>query len=822
MKNTNPTTITRRQKRNRWLLSLMIGLGYLFAVNLYIDSAKPEPSPVRDASTAPSTVSPPATALLPAQPMEVQETEHPFPLHQAIETNNHRRVAALLPQEKFLAQTDIKGHTALHVAVMRNNLETAAALVLAGSNPVAQNYQGKTPFFLHEVTRDYNRTDRFQQLLQGTVWHSEIMQVELSQRIAQAVFYIAAQASDRALMAQAISRGADINQPMTPDGRVVLHDTTSFELAEHLINLGADIEVQDDDGDTPLISAAKAGKSRVATALLNAGASVDTKNHRAKSALAMSIETGRDGYPKIVSALIAHGATIDQSHWIAAVSKRSAKVLRAIINQNVEFPPLADGGQEILKQAQARGGPAVLSLLQAHPTISEQLKTLQNEQAYEREEDFQQLASSFSPHLRIICGVLTILPVIVAFLMANLMRPSWRQWVASMIFGALAAYLLLLPVEIYQGITRLQFWGAPLSGIGIIIAGLVILIAAAIAASATTVIMAMRQIGKATKAHQRLTHRWGASIALVSLFAVLGLHHSEQIEILDRAYVSLAVPQAVSDKDATRQRTANIPSQQNIQADKVETWFENVRKQRVDQITSALANGQDPNVKDSKGYTALHITVFQRHTYEISARLLDAGADVNIPDPNGKLPLCIALRLDRPGRETATLISVMQLLLNHGASIRHPDCAPIHLAQNPATLDWLLANGAEIDGTMRYGNPGRSDFGRASALWHAVRDNNLSKTQALLRRGANPNAIESNKGFSVLQVALVSTRYKSAPTPETKAIIDLLLANGADPRWVAYDGTDLPTIDAHNLLSANRIDSTQSTAAHEKGESLRS
>ena len=790
MKTDHPTTVTRRQKINRWLLFLMIGLGYLFAVNLYIDSARPAPSPVRDSVVSAPVVLPPATVLPQAKSMELEEIEHPFPLHQAIETNNSPQVAELLSQEKYLSQTDKEGNTALHVAVKRNKLETTAALMLAGANPVAQNNLGKTPFFLREGTSDYNRTDRFQQLLHDPLWHLEIMQAAPPQRIAQAVFYIAAQASDQTLITEAISQGADINQPMTPDGRVVLHDLTSWALAKQLIDLGADTEVQDNNGDTPLISAAKAGKSRIATTLLNAGASVDSKNHRSKSALAMAIETGRDGYPNIVSELLAHGATVDQSHWIAAVSKRSAKVLRAMVNHDVNFPTLADGGQEILQQAQARGGPTVLSLLQTHPTISKQLSTLQAAQRHERKEGIQQLAGAFAPHLLIIFSALTILPVIVAFLMANLIRPSWRQWVASMVLSALAVYLLLLPAEVYQGITRLQFWGAPIDGIGIIVAGIVVLIATAIAATATPAIMAMRNKGETTEAHQQLPYRSGASIALAVLFAVLGLHHSEQIQILDRAYVSLAIPQAAADKDTTKIRTANIPSQQETQTDKVQSWFENVRKQRVDQIASALANGQDPDVRDSRGYTALHITVSQRHTDEISALLLDAGADVNLPDPTGKLPLCIALRLDRPGRETATVISVMQLLVNHGASMRHPDCAPIHLADNPVTLEWLLTNGAELDGAMRYGTSGRSDFGRISALWHAASDSNLSKAQELLRLGADPNTRDSNKGVSVLQAALANAQYKPA-TPETKAIIDLLLANGADPDSVAYDGTSL-------------------------------
>ena len=82
-----------------------------------------------------------------------------------------------------------------------------------------------------------------------------------------------------------------------------------------LIEAGADIDGQDEDGTTPLMDAAYRGDDQMAHELIRAGASVTTPNKKLQTALHLTISSSRWAYRKgcssVVKALIEAGADIN-------------------------------------------------------------------------------------------------------------------------------------------------------------------------------------------------------------------------------------------------------------------------------------------------------------------------------------------------------------------------------------------------------------------------------------------------------------------------------------------------------------------------------
>jgi len=64
--------------------------------------------------------------------------------------------------------------------------------------------------------------------------------------------------------------------------------TNNLDLVALLVERGADINIANGNGDTPLIDAACKGKNEMLEYLLNNGADIDAKNYAGTSALDMA------------------------------------------------------------------------------------------------------------------------------------------------------------------------------------------------------------------------------------------------------------------------------------------------------------------------------------------------------------------------------------------------------------------------------------------------------------------------------------------------------------------------------------------------------
>jgi ankyrin repeat protein len=126
-----------------------------------------------------------------------------------------------------------------------------------------------------------------------------------------------------------------------------------------------------------------------------------------------------------------------------------------------------------------------------------------------------------------------------------------------------------------------------------------------------------------------------------------------------------------------------------------------VRAKRAESAGALLALGADPNARENRGYTPLHLAAMW-NTREIAQRLLEAGADVDARDEHSLTPLHHAAR--------AGNTELAALLLQHGANVntpttRPPDdmvtmpagATPLHWAAHAGRLDvvrLLLRHGA--------------------------------------------------------------------------------------------------------------------------------
>ena len=198
--------------------------------------------------------------------------------------------------------------------------------------------------------------------------------------------------------------------------------------------------------------------------------------------------------------------------------------------------------------------------------------------------------------------------------------------------------------------------------------------------------------------------------------------------------------------------------------------------------------------------------------YECVLALLGAGADINVPTPEGVTPLMVALDndhndvagllLDRGANphvadwwgRTALLITIDRKesvgggrgggtggrgadAISRGSAVTHMDI-----------INRLLAADVDVNAEMNMHRPSRGgNSGRFSdrnlstgctALYRATEAGDLEVIRALLAKGANPNI--NDMGFTPFLVAAGVTPGAGGGGAPNTALLDLMLQHGAD------------------------------------------
>ncbi len=231
------------------------------------------------------------------------------------------------------------------------------------------------------------------------------------------------------------------------------------------------------------------------------------------------------------------------------------------------------------------------------------------------------------------------------------------------------------------------------------------------------------------------------------------------------------------------------------------------RTGHAEAVRALLAHGADSAATEPlSGQTALMWAVGERHA-EVARVLLEHGADVHAVTERGNSALMIAARTDDP--------ELARLLIDRGADVNAsaPDgTTPLLVATvrgNTALAIFLLEQGADpnVDTT------GYTPLHWAAGSWHTeltgpngiaadrdeewqslngIRDGRLELVEALLDRGANPNA---RLGKKPPQFGYASPRFRVSVTGATPFLLAAMDGNADVMRALADSGADplIPT-----------------------------
>ena len=194
------------------------------------------------------------------------------------------------------------GGTALHGAAFLGHADTARLLIENGADVNTENYEGETP--LNAATVDWEATEFIAGLLQIEIDEERVKSgrssvVELLDQYDAKLgaansnsrgdeLCEAAAAGDIEAVKAELNEGADPNARDSELGATPLSWATLFnhvEVAEFLIQKGADVNARNRDGGTSLHGAAFLGHADIAALLIQKGADVNARNDKGESPL---------------------------------------------------------------------------------------------------------------------------------------------------------------------------------------------------------------------------------------------------------------------------------------------------------------------------------------------------------------------------------------------------------------------------------------------------------------------------------------------------------------------------------------------------------
>ncbi|KAM0723311.1 hypothetical protein Q7P37_001512 [Cladosporium fusiforme] len=207
-------------------------------------------------------------------------------------------------------------------------------------------------------------------------------------------------------------------------------------------------------------------------------------------------------------------------------------------------------------------------------------------------------------------------------------------------------------------------------------------------------------------------------------------------------------------------------------------------------VRQLLVAGADANKRDQSGAAVLYM-VATRFRYLfcdrqqrviIAQALLNAGADVNAVDNNGRLPLVAAVQFG--------IANMIDLFLRSGALVDgHPEARPLHIAAgyaSPSIVRQLLAAGADAN---KRDQSGATALHEVANRWYTLHDRQRCAkiAKSLPDAGADVNAVDNDGNTALSLVASYkrddndgSTVFGLVSSYEGNVLPKLFIERGAD------------------------------------------
>jgi uncharacterized protein len=217
------------------------------------------------------------------------------------------------------------------------------------------------------------------------------------------------------------------------------------------------------------------------------------------------------------------------------------------------------------------------------------------------------------------------------------------------------------------------------------------------------------------------------------------------------------------------------------------------REGQAEAVTALLDAGTDVNQTEGEGWTALLLAIANTH-YGLAAKLIERGANPNLANEMGLLPLyaTVEMRLPditnrplRPERDDMTSLQLIDVLLKAGAN---PN-GRIEARQNVVALP----TGAVAAGPGPTAAVAGIGVG-GTAFMRAVRGGDLDTMKLLLKYGADPKATRTD-GTNAIMIAGGIGRAGFGATAQTRSREELLEAI----RLCQEAGLDINALNAGGL-----------------------
>ena len=254
--------------------------------------------------------------------------KQPVLLHTFVEYGNRTLIEEAIAAGADVNARDAHGNTPLTLAVMSGNKAVVEALLLTDkANPNLPDKKGYTPLYhaIQAMVRSVSPADKEQAesiialLIDNKANVDERMASEEHPNETITLLYIAAYSLLPDVLAKMLEYKADANFK-TENGRTALHalanspasvnekDKRIRDIIKQLVDAGASIDAQTNDGETPLFVAAQKGNLIAVKAFIDAKARVDLGNKDGVTPLHIAAQNGN---VELVELLLKSGADIN-------------------------------------------------------------------------------------------------------------------------------------------------------------------------------------------------------------------------------------------------------------------------------------------------------------------------------------------------------------------------------------------------------------------------------------------------------------------------------------------------------------------------------